>query len=89
MIVAPTPQLPNGVPQWVGPLLVAAACSVLGWALGMTTSLGSKLEALTIQGAETKKVLEMLCTFMDEKKQLDRSQDDRLRQIELRLQQLR
>lgn len=69
--------------------MVAAGASVVGWALGLTSSLGAKLEAQTVQLAETKKVLEMLCTFMDEKKQLDRAQDDRLRQIELRLQQLR
>ena len=90
--MAPSPGQPTGVPSWVGPLLVAllvaGAGSVFGWGLGMTTSVGSKIEALTIQSAETKKVLEMLCTFMDEKKQLDRAQDDRLRQIELRLQLL-
>jgi hypothetical protein len=68
--------------------MVAGAASVFGWGLGMTSSLGAKIEAQTIQMAETKKTLEMLCAFMDEKKQLDRAQDDRLRQIELRLQTL-
>ena len=85
--MAPTPEI-KGLPAWVGPLILAAAASAMSWGLGMTTSVSAKIEAQTIQMAETKKVLEMLCAFMDEKKQLDRAQDDRLRQIELRLQTL-
>lgn len=86
--MAPTPPDLRGVPGWVGPLLIAAAASVFGWGLGMTSSIGAKIEAQTIQLAEAKKTLEMLCQFAEEKKRLDQIQDDRIRQIELRMQSL-
>jgi hypothetical protein len=38
--------------------------------------------------AEQKKILEMLCDFLEEKKTLDRIQDERLRQLELKVQAL-
>jgi hypothetical protein len=47
---------------------------------GSMQSIGSKIDNQTVQLAETKKVLEMLCTFMEEQKPVDRAQDERLRQ---------
>jgi hypothetical protein len=38
--------------------------------------------------AEQKAILQMLCDFMEEKKALDKIQDERLRQLELRVQAL-
>jgi hypothetical protein len=84
MAPSPTP-LPNGIPQWVGPLLVGVAVVMI---TGSMQSIGSKIDNQTVQLAETKKVLEMLCTFMEEQKPVDRAQDERLRQLELRVQAL-
>jgi len=84
MAPSPTP-LPNGVPQWVGPLLVG--CSVV-MITGAMLSVGSKIDSVTVQMAETKKVLEMLCAFMEQQRPVDKAQDERLRQLELRMQSL-
>jgi hypothetical protein len=48
----------------------------------------TNLYALNVQMAEQKKILEMLCDFMEEKKTLDKIQDERLRQLELQVQAL-
>lgn len=85
--MAPTPEI-KGLPGWVGPLMLAGAASVISWVLGMTTSVVTKIDAQTVQLAKTEKVLEMLCTFMEEKKQLDRTQDEQIRQIQLQMRTL-
>jgi hypothetical protein len=86
--MAPTPSDNRGVPAWVGPLIISSVAALFGWALGVTSSIGAKIDQQTVQLAEQKKILEMLCTFMDEKKLIDRQQDERLRQIELQLRSL-
>lgn len=68
--------------------MLAGAASVISWVLGMTTSVVTKIDAQTVQLAKTEKVLEMLCTFMEEKKQLDRMQDEQIRQIQLQMRAL-
>jgi len=68
--------------------MLAGAASVISWVLGMTTSVVTKIDAQTVQLAKTEKVLEMLCTFMEEKKQLDRTQDEQIRQIQLQMRTL-
>ena len=69
-------------------MMLAGAASVISWVLGMTTSVVTKIDAQTVQLAKTEKVLEMLCTFMEEKKQLDRTQDEQIRQIQLQMRAL-
>jgi hypothetical protein len=84
MAPSPTP-LPNGVPQWTGALLVGVSVLIIG---GATMASATNLYALNVQMAEQKKILEMLCDFMEEKKTLDKIQDERLRQLELQVQAL-
>jgi hypothetical protein len=84
MSPCPTP-LPNGVPQWAGALLVGVSVLIIG---GATMASATNLYALNVQMAEQKKILEMLCDFMEEKKTLDKIQDERLRQLELQVQAL-
>ncbi len=84
MAPSPTP-LPNGVPQWAGALLVGVSVLIIG---GATMASATNLYALNVQMAEQKKILEMLCDFMEEKKTLDKIQDERLRQLELQVQAL-
>lgn len=52
---------------------------------GATMAIATNLYTMNVQLAEQKKTLELLCDFMEEKKQLDKSQDERLRLVELRL----
>ena len=84
MSPCPTP-LPNGVPQWTGALLVGVSVLIIG---GATMASASNLYALNVQMAEQKKILERLCDFMEETKAIDKHQDERLRQLELRVQAL-
>jgi hypothetical protein len=84
----PAPAESRGMPSWVGPLLVAIAAATCAWGLSLVSSIAEKIDKQTIQLAEQKKVLEILCTFMDEKKLIDRQQDERLRQVELQLRTL-
>ena len=56
---------------------------------GATMASATNLYALNVQMAEQKKILEMLCDFMEEKKAIDKIQDERLRQLELQVQALR
>ena len=55
---------------------------------GSLLSIGEKIDSQTVQLAETKKVLEMLCAFMEKQEPVDKAQDERLRQLELRVQAL-
>lgn len=88
--MAPTPPpLPQGVPQWAGTLLVGVSVIVITNAMH---SIGTKLDqntaqiaAANLQAAETRKVVEMLCDLWEKKEGLDKEQNERLRQIELRV----
>jgi uncharacterized FAD-dependent dehydrogenase len=84
MSPCPTP-LPNGVPQWTGALLVGVSVLIIG---GGTMASATNLSALNVKIAEQKAILQMLCDFMEEKKTRDNIQDERLRQLELRVQAL-
>ncbi len=84
MSPCPTP-LPNGVPQWTGALLVGVSVLIIG---GGTMASATNLSALNVKIAEQKAILQMLCDFMEEKKAVDKIQDERLRQLELRVQAL-
>lgn len=81
--MAPSTGNYRGMPSWVSSLMVAIAASGVSWALGLSSGLGAKIEAQTIQLAETKRTLDMLCQFMEEKKRRDELQDDRIRALEL------
>ncbi len=84
MSPCPSP-VPNGVPQWTGALLVGVSVLIIG---GATMASATNLYALNVQMAEQRKILEMLCDFMEEKKAIDKHQDERLRQLELQVQAL-
>lgn len=77
----------QGIPAWVGPLILtvigATVGSASGWALGMTSSVGSRLDTQTVQLATLKTTLDALCKQLENQPAIDKAQDERIRQLEL------
>jgi hypothetical protein len=80
------------MPQWAGPLILAVIGAIVGsasgWALGMTSSVGSKLDTQTVQLATLKTTIESLCKQLEKQPAIDRAQDERIRQLELQVRTL-
>ena len=77
--MAPSPSpLPNGVPQWVGPLLVGASVIML---TGAVQSAISKIDKQMVEAAVTRSIVESLCKLLEKQPQIDQRQDRELQYI--------
>ena len=82
----------QGLPAWVGPLMIAVigagVGSASGWALGMTSSVASRLDTQTVQLATLKTAFDALCKQLENQPAIDKAQDERIRQLELQVRTL-
>lgn len=72
---------PQGVPGWVGQLVIGGAICVVSWGLGSTSSQVKRLDDLIMWQQRTQTTLEMVCKQLEQKNGVDNRQDRELQQI--------